>query len=90
MGAVAPLATGTAVYRDIYGSARSVGATEYSFSSWRTPDQWWHRGGGFDFEHIFHGHGYARAGNCNCYTGDASNCHSGGGELTSGTNASDI
>ena len=41
--------SGTSVYRNIYGGARSPDATDYSFSLWRAPDQWWQHGGGFDF-----------------------------------------
>ena len=83
----------TAVNRYNHVGARSPGAMEYSFSSWRGPDQWWHHGGGFDFHsnYVFRGaHDYARAGNCYRFTGDAGNCHSGGGGRTSGPTAWDI
>ena len=79
--------TGTVVYHNIYGSA-----TDYSFSSWHAPDQWWHHGGDFHFhrDYVFRGaHDYARAGkryHCR-YTGDADTSHGGGGERTSGTSA---
>ena len=84
--------SGTATYSNIYGSAKSSGATDYSFSSWRAPDQWWHHGGGFYFhrDYVFRGaHDYARAGNRYhyCYTGDVDNCHGGGGERTYATSA---
>ena len=74
--------SGTAVYRNIYGSATSSGATDYSFSSWR----------GFYFhrDYIFRGaHDYARAGQCYHYryTGNADTCHGGGRERISATSA---
>ena len=84
--------SGTAVYRNIYGSARSPGATDYNLSSCRVPDQWWHHGGDFYFhrDYVFRGaHDYARAGNRYHYQyiGVANNCHGGGGERTSATSA---
>ena len=52
----------------------------------------WHHGGGYYFhrDYVFCGpHDYARAGKCYHYryTGDADNCHGGGGERTSATSA---
>ena len=90
MGTVVPLATcGIGVYNDIYGGTRSPGATNYSFSSWRAPDQRWHHGGDFDFhsDYIFRGiHDYARAAfrYHYRYTGDDDNGPGGVGERTSG------
>ena len=55
--------SGTAVYRIIYGSARSPGVTDYSLSLWPAPDQCWHHGGGFYFHrnYVFCGaHDYVR------------------------------
>ena len=77
--------SGTIVYFDIFGGARSPGATDYSFSSGRAPDQWWHHGGGFDFHshYVFHRTlEYAKAGNRYHYryTGDGDDCHGGGEE----------
>ena len=87
--------SGTVVYRDIYDGARSPGATDYSFSSWRAPDQWGHHGGGFYFhsDYVFCGaHDYTRAYNrYHCrYTGDADSFHGGGGERTSAISVWDI
>ena len=87
--------SGTTVHRDNDGGARSSSATEFSFSSWRAPGQWWHHGGGFGVQsdYVFRGaHNYARAGNVYnyLYTVDVGNCHGGGGERTSGTSALDI
>ena len=87
MGVVALLATAIRPFVDIYGDARSPGATDYSFSSWRAPDQRWYRGGGFDFhsDYVFRGAHYA--GKCYHYryTGDADNCHASGEGRASGT-----
>ena len=85
-----PRNSGTTAYRNIHGSARSFGATDYSLS--RAPDQWWHHGGDFYFhgDYVFRGaHDYARASNRYHYryTGDADTCHGGGGERTSATSA---
>ena len=80
----------TTVYRDIYGGARSSGATDYIFGAWRAPDQRWHHGGGFDFhsDYVFHGaHDCARAAirYHYRYSGDADNCHGVGGGRTYST-----
>ena len=82
-------------YRNIYGSVRSFSATDYSFSLWRVPDQWWHHGGGFYFhtDFVFRGaHDFARAGKCYHYryTGVADNCRRHGGERASTTSARSI